>query len=78
MVFSLFEYLDQVNCNHRFSFGNFFTKNAITFDLTKIEREKIIFHWHEILLRIQWCHQKFKNRKKKKINFFTIFFPIKS
>ena len=26
-----------------FNFGKFFTKNAITFDLTKIERIKIIF-----------------------------------
>ena len=43
MVFSLFEYLDQVNCNHTY-FGNFFTKNAITFDLTKIERKKLHFN----------------------------------
>ena len=49
MVFSLFEYLDSVNCNHIFSeftdsmfnFGNFLTKNAITFDQKEIERKNI-------------------------------------
>ena len=32
----LFEYLDPVNCNHRYyvKLDKFFTKNAITFDLT--------------------------------------------
>ena len=47
MVFSLFEYSLTKSIaitDSMFSFGNFFTKNAITFDLTKIEREKIIFH----------------------------------
>ena len=43
MVFSLFEYLDSVNCNHNsmFNFDNFLTKNAITFDQKEIERKKI-------------------------------------
>ena len=59
------------------SMFNFFTKNVIAFDLTKIERKKIIIQWHEILLRIQWCHQKYRHRKKK-INFFPMFFSIKS
>ena len=80
MVFSLFFSLTKsiAITDSMFNFGNFFTKKtAITFDLTKIERKKNIFHLHEILLRIQWCHQKFKNRKKK-TNFFTIFFSIKS
>ena len=42
MVFSLFEYLDSVNCNQdsMFNFGNFLTKNAITFDQKEIERKK--------------------------------------
>ena len=46
MVFSLFEYLDKsiAITDSVFSFGNFFTQKNITFDLTKIEREKIIFH----------------------------------
>ena len=46
MVFSLFEYLDQANCNHKYyvQLWHTFHKNAITFDLTKIERKKIIFH----------------------------------
>ena len=29
--------------NSMFNFGKFFTKNAITFDLTKIERKKLYF-----------------------------------
>ena len=77
MVFSLFEYLDEAIAitDSMFNFGKFFTKKtAITFDLTKIERKKIIFHYHEILLRIQWCHQKLKNRKKKNQLFYNIFF----
>ena len=43
MVFSLFEYLDSVNCNHNsmFNFGNFLTKNAITLDQKEIERKKL-------------------------------------
>ena len=57
MVFSLFEYLDQVNCNHRYivcsTLADFSQKTAIIFDLTKIEIKKIIFNRHEILLRIQ-------------------------
>ena len=48
-----------------FNFGNFLTKNAITFDQKEIERKKNISRWHEILLRIQCCHQKYQNRKKK-------------
>ena len=46
MVFSLFDYLD-CYCNpiaitdSMFNFGNFLTKNAITFDQKEIERKKI-------------------------------------
>ena len=56
-----------------FNFGKFFTKNAITFDLTKIEK-KNIFHLREIFFRIQWCHQIFKNRKKENQLFLQFFF----
>ena len=46
MVFSLFEYLDSVNCNHRMivclTLAILLTKNAITFDVTEIERKKDI------------------------------------
>ena len=44
MIISLFEYLDQVNCNHRqyVQLWEIFHKNVITFDLTKIERKKKI------------------------------------
>ena len=55
-----------------FYFGKFLTKSAITFDLTKIERKKISRR-HEILLRIQCCHQKCQNRKKIK-TFFPKYF----
>ena len=55
MVFSLFEYLDSVNCNCMFNFGNVLTKNAITFDQKEIERKKKISRRYEILLRIQCC-----------------------
>ena len=46
MVFSLFEYLDHsiAITDSMFNFGKCFTKSAITFDLTKIERKQIIFH----------------------------------
>ena len=40
MVFSLFEYLDSIT-DSMFNFGNFLTKNAITFDPKEIERKKI-------------------------------------
>ena len=53
-----------------FNFGNFLTKNAITFDQKEISRR------HEILLRIQCCHKKCQNRKKK-INFFPKIFSTK-
>ena len=55
-----------------FNFGNFFINNAITFDLTEIEKKKS--RQHEILLRIQCCHQKCQNRKRKISIFSKIFF----
>ena len=39
MVFSLFKYLDSIT-DSMFNFGNFLTKNAITFDQREIERKK--------------------------------------
>ena len=48
-----------------FNFGNFLTKNAITFDQKEIEREKNISRRHEISLRIRCCHKKCQNCKKK-------------
>ena len=45
VIVIVIEYLDSVNCNHRYSmfnFGNFLTKNAITFDQKEIERKKDI------------------------------------
>ena len=44
MVLSLFEYLDQVT-NHKYYVQLWQTlkKNAVTFDLTKIERKKLHF-----------------------------------
>ena len=75
MVFSLFEYFDQVNCNHRYGvqLWQIFTKNAITFDLTNIERKKKYF------IGMKFCcasNSAIKNVKiaRKKINFFTIVF----
>ena len=47
-----------------FNFGNFLTKNAITFD-QRDRKKKKTSRQHEILLRIQCCHQKCQNRKKK-------------
>ena len=55
-----------------FNFGKCLTKDAITFDLTEIERKKISRR-HEILLLIQCCHKKCQNRKKKNPLFPKIF-----
>ena len=76
MVFSLFEYLDQVNCNHRYSMfnlGKFFIKNAITFNLTKIERKKKYF------ITMKFCcasNGALKNLiiARKKLTFLQFFF----
>ena len=56
-----------------FNFGNFLTKNAITFDQKEIERKKDI-SWHDISLCIQFCHKKCQNRKKKKSTFFPKYY----
>ena len=75
MVFSLFEYLDQVDSQIVCSIlANFSQKNAITFDLTKIERRSKLY-----FISIKFCcasNGAIKNLKiaRKKINIFTIFF----
>ena len=56
-----------------FNFGNFLTKNAITFDQKEIEIKKRISRRHEILLRIQCCHKNVKIARKKTYYFPKIF-----
>ena len=71
MVFSLFEYLDSANCNH--NFGNFLTKNAITFDQKKIERKKLYL----VGMKFRCASNAAKKNVKiarKKINFFPKYF----
>ena len=67
MVVSLLNILTQsiAITDSMFNFGNFLTKNAITFDQKEIERKKEISRRHEILLRIQCFHKKCQNCKKK-------------
>ena len=80
MVFSLFEYLDQVKLQSQIvcsTFGKFFTKNSITFDLTKIERKKIYFICMTFCCASNGAIKNFEIARKK-INFFTIYFSIKS
>ena len=48
-----------------FNFGNFLTKKRYNFWSKKDRKKKKISRRHEILLRIQCCHQKCQNRKKK-------------
>ena len=60
-----------------FSFGNFFTKNAITFNQKEIERKK------SYLVCMKFCcasNAAIKNVKiaRKKVNFFPKKFPTKS
>ena len=60
-----------------FNFGNFLTKNAITFDQIKIERKK------RYLVSMKFCgasNAAIKNVEivRKKINFFPKIFSTKS
>ena len=48
-----------------FNFGNFLTKKRYNFWSQRDRKKKKISRWHEILLRIQSCHKKCQNRKKK-------------
>ena len=84
MVFSLFEYLDPVNCNcvlnstdSMFNFGNFLTKNAITFDQKEIERKERYLVGMKFCCASNAAIKKCQNRKKK-INFFPKIFSTKS
>ena len=73
MVFSLFEYLDSIAItDSMFNFGNFLTKNAITFDQKEIERKKIYL----VSMKFRCAsNAATKNVKiaRKKINFSKIF-----
>ena len=74
MFYSLFEYLDSVNCNQLWQL---FDKNAITFDQKEVERKK------RYLVRIKFCcasNAAIKSVKiaRKKINFFPKIFSTKS
>ena len=77
MVFSYLNILIQsvAIIDSTFNFGNFFTKNAITFDQKEIERKKICMQ--EILLGIECCNKNVKIARKK-INFFFKIFSTKS
>ena len=75
MVFSLFEYLDSVNCitDSMFNFGNILTKNAITFDQKEIERKTMYL----VGMKFRCASNAvIKNVKivRKKINFFPKYF----
>ena len=75
MVCSLFEYLDQVNCNHgwyMFNFGKLFTKNAITFDLTKIKK-KLYFFSMKFCCAFNGAIENFKIARKNQL-FLQFFF----
>ena len=62
------------NTDSMFNFGNFLTKNAITFDPKEIEIKKNISRRHEISLRIQCCHKKVSKPQEKKSTFFQKYF----
>ena len=48
-----------------FNFGKFFTKNAITFDLTKMERKKFLFNGMKFCCASNGAIKNFKIAKKK-------------
>ena len=66
MVFSSIAITDSM-----FNFGNFLTKNAITFDPKEIERKKNISRRHEISL-----HKMSKSQEKNQLFFQNIFNKI--
>ena len=69
-IFSLFSYLVYLNNEAQsititdcvFNFGKCFTKTLCS---NRYNANKNIFFLHKILLRIQCCHYKCQNRKKK-------------
>ena len=48
-----------------FNIGNFVTKKRYKFWSKRDRKQKNVSRRHEILLRIQCCHRKCQNRKKK-------------
>ena len=74
MVFSLYEYIKSIAItDSMFNFGNFLTKNAITFDPKEIERNKIYL----VSMKFRCAsNSAIKNVKiaRKKINFFPKYF----
>ena len=80
MVFSLFEYLNTQSIaitDSMFNFGNFLTKNAITFDPKEIKRKKMYL----VGMKFRCAsNAAIKNVKiaRKKINFFSKIFSTKS
>ena len=60
-----------------FNFSKFFTKNAITFDLTKIERKKLYFITMKFCCASNGTINNFKIARKK-LPFLQFVFSIKS
>ena len=75
MVFSLFEYLDSVNCNHRLyvQLWQLFDKNAITFDLREIERKNRDLVSMKLCCASNTAIKKVKIARKKSTFFPKIF-----
>ena len=67
MIFSLFDYLDSVNCNHReyVQLWQLFDKDAITFDQKEIERKKLYLVGMKFRCASNAAIKKCQNRKKK-------------
>ena len=57
-----------------FNFGNFLTKNAITFDQKEIERKKSYLVGMKFRCASNAAIKKCQNRKKKKSTFFPKYF----
>ena len=79
MVFSFLNILTQsiAITDSMFNFGNFLTKNAMTFDQKEIERKKLHLVGMKFRCASNAAIKKCQNRKKK-INFFSKIFTTKS
>ena len=79
MFFTLFEYLDSVNCNHRYyvQLWQLFDKNAITFEQKEIERKIRYLVGMKFCCASNAAIKRCQNRKKK-INFSPKIFSTKS
>ena len=73
MVFSLFKYLDSIT-DSMFNFGNFLTKNAITFDQREIERKKRCLVGMKFCCASNAAIKNVKIARKKKSTFFKKYF----